>query len=153
MDRAAFLFLRDGESGRKNDVFACAKVMLFASLIMMLLPMVAMMWCLPTTPLGVTSFTQYTSLPKATSLARKGKHRSADLLYRRSPCAGAPCTPKPFWGRKKKTKIAERFLAFPFGVNEQKQLIIVFAKCLTEIRRNEANLWFARISTIFQEAR
>ena len=75
-----FLFWR-----YKSDVFAHAKVMLFASLIMMLLPMVAMMWCLPTTPSGVTSFTQYTSLPKATSLARKGKHRSADLLYRRSP--------------------------------------------------------------------
>ena len=25
------------------------------------------------------------TLPKASSLARKGKHRSADLLYRRSP--------------------------------------------------------------------
>ena len=36
-------------------------------------------------------------------------------------------------------------------VNEGKQLIIVFPKCFTEIRRNEANLRFARISTIFQE--
>ena len=34
------------------------------------------MWCLPTSPQGETSLTQWTSLPKATSLARKGKHRS-----------------------------------------------------------------------------
>ena len=36
-------------------------------------------------------------------------------------------------------------------VNIQKQLITVFVKCLTETRRNEANLRFARISTMFQE--
>ena len=34
------------------------------------------MWCLPTSPQGETSLTQWTSLLKATSLARKGKHRS-----------------------------------------------------------------------------
>jgi len=34
------------------------------------------MWCLPTSPQGETLLTQWTSLPKATSLARKGKHRS-----------------------------------------------------------------------------
>ena len=50
------------------------------------------MWCLPTSPQGETSLTQWTSLPKATSLARKGKHRSknkstalAVLLFLEAP--------------------------------------------------------------------
>ena len=34
-------------------------------------------------------------------------------------------------------------------VNEKKQLIIVFSKCLTKTRRHEARLCRARISTMF----
>ena len=40
-----------------------------------------------------------------------------------------------------------------FRVNEKKQLIIVFSKCLTETRRNEARLCRVRISTMFREER
>ena len=40
-----------------------------------------------------------------------------------------------------------------FRVNEKKQSIIVFSKCLTETRRNEARLCRVRISTMFREER
>ena len=38
-------------------------------------------------------------------------------------------------------------------VNETKRLITVLTKCVTETRREEANLRFARLSTMFQEER
>ena len=40
-----------------------------------------------------------------------------------------------------------------YEVNETKRLITVLTKCVTETRRKEANLRFARLSTMFQEER
>ncbi|MBR6651375.1 MAG: hypothetical protein IKL36_08220 [Clostridia bacterium] len=71
-----------------SDVFAYAKVMLFALLIVMLRPLVAgdVMFAHYAVRRNITYAVNITA--QATSLARKGKHRSADLLYRRSPFGG-----------------------------------------------------------------
>ena len=64
---------------------------------------------------------------------RKGARQISSRIFRSSP--------------ERRTCVRRRVKTEK--VNEKKQLIIVFSKCLTKTRRNEARLCRARISTMF----
>ena len=79
---------------------------------------------------------------RATSLSEGGFKKSlcVFLWAQRTRGTFEESPPYPQTFLKKEDCRKHRINASLREVNEQKQLIIVFAKCLTEIRRNEANL-------------